>query len=107
MSYNKIEELIPKNTSELNKTIDHLNSHIDDIRPGASFTFDKEKHCIRYSQKTKDGQETLLIPVVATVKCDHIKDDTNLCRHTKEMARYNKRDTPIISEKLSFCLFRI
>ncbi|WP_432651543.1 hypothetical protein [Huintestinicola sp.] len=31
----------------------------------------------------------------------------NLCKHTKEMVRYNKRDTPIISEKLSFCLFRI
>ena len=31
----------------------------------------------------------------------------NLCIHTKEMARFNKRDTPIISEKLSFCLFRI
>lgn len=75
MSYNKIEELIPKNTSELDKTIDHLNSHIDDIRPGASFTFDKENHRIRYSQKTKDGQETLLIPFVATVKCDYIKDD--------------------------------
>lgn len=32
---------------------------------------------------------------------------SNLCRKTKEMARFNKRDTPIISEKLSFCHFRI